>query len=204
MRNRQSVLWWILGIYLIFSVTSATLGQAVPSEADTPSNDSGADTVSDDPVLSQPQVTQIMDKIHEVETRLRTHIDEKYSEAIKDSATLRQVASEIRDHIDQRYSELNTEISMISGVEDRLRDHIDRKYSALNTEIATLSKDVEALKIGINGLQLKLDNLLYLTGAILFCVIIPLLISGFRWAWEHRNPGRTRGQVQSAADFNRS
>ena len=140
MRNGKSVLWWMLGIYLIFSVSSGALAQAVPSETDTASDDSGVDTVSDDSALPQGQMMTIMDEIRELEIRLRAHIDQRYSEGKKESATLQEIENEIRAHTDQRYSELNTEISALGGVVDRLRAHIDQRYSELNTEISAIGE----------------------------------------------------------------
>ena len=176
MRNGESVLWWMLGIYLIFSVTSGALAQAVPSGTDTASGDSEVDTVSDDSALSQVKMMRIMDEIHEVEIRLRAHIDQRYSEGKKESATLQEMENEIRAHIDQRYSELNTEISAIGEV--RLRDHINTKHSEHNEKIGELSKDVRELTTKANSLQTLLN--------IVFGLVLVVLFPALEWWWEHR------------------
>ena len=222
MRNRQSVLWWILGIYLIFSVTSTTLGQAVPSETDTASNDSGSDKASDDSVLSQSQIAKIMDEIHQVEIRLSAHIDEKYSKLKIESDALRKVEIGLRNHIDQRYLEHNTKILTLNEVEDRLRAHIDQKYSEHNTKILTLNEVEDRLRAHIdqkysehNSKIDKLNNnvieleiignvlevpLIIIAGGIIALVIIALT----KWilhSWSLRHlPGKNQFRDPSLPD----
>ena len=183
MRNGKSVLWWMLGIYLIFSVTSGALAQAVPSETDTASDDSEVHTISDDSALSQVQMMKIMDEIHELEIRLRAHIDQRYSEGKEESATLQEIENEIRAHIDQRYSELNTEISAIGEI--RLRDHINTKHSEHNEKIEELSKDVEELTTKANSLQIWLRVVFGLELTILGIIIGIILPPIFFWWWRN-------------------
>ena len=183
MRNGESVRWWMLGIYLIFFVTSGVLAQAVPSETDTVSDDSGVDTASDDSALSQVQMMRIMDEIHEVEIRLRDQIDQISSEGKKERATLQKIENETRAHIDQKYSELNTEISALGEI--RLRDYMNEKYLEHNRKIAALSKDVAALSKDVKELTTKansLQTLIYIVCGLALGAFIPAL----EWWWELR------------------
>ena len=126
MRNGQNVLWWFLGIYLIFSVTFVALGQSVPSESD---------AASHDPALLQSQMTKIMDKIHEVELQLHNHIDQKHSDSKKEDT--------LRDDVKKEIETLGTEIKTLFENQSQMHE-LEKTTSSLQTRVAVL----EAMGIG--------------------------------------------------------
>ena len=121
MRNGQNVLWWILGIYLIFFVTDGVLSQQESSDGvlsqQEPSDgvleqsvESDVDTASDDSDLLQLQMTKIMNRIHEVEIGLRSYIDQKFSDR----------KTEIDIFSDRTGDQINESLGTLRVVQDRL------------------------------------------------------------------------------------
>ena len=123
MRNGQNILWWILGIYFIFFVTDAVLGEAAPSKSD---------TASDDSDLSQSQTTKIMDKIYEVEIRLLSHIDQKYLEIKEENNRFSEVGTQLHSYMDYK---INT-----------LRDDVKKEIETLRKEITTFREKIDGLE----------------------------------------------------------
>ena len=203
MRNGRNVLWWILGIYPIFFVTSVMPSQQEPSnvvsEQSVESNvvleqsvESDVDTASDDSDMLQSQMTKIMDKIHEVELRLRNYIDQKYLESKKEGDTLREVEIGLRNYIDQKYARHNTEIGTFR---DDVKKEIEALDENINKFIERGQNQMNELNTNIKFLQIEL-GLLNVIGLALFGAFLAHI---FQWRQENRNLREIISELQSAA-----